>query len=139
MSPDDRRDCAAQILWCGLALGPARLDQRLQVHPCSVRQHRSSSHQEEQNVRNHNRFKREQALGWRGVFITRLRWLPRKPVHISGASMRKLVQHISTALGLSVVLFNRKREPSPTRDMELRAAARRERQKDEARLRHYAE
>src|SRR4051812_2008450 len=62
MSPDDRRDCAAQILWCGLALGPARLDQRLQVHPCSVRQHRSSSHQEEQNVRNHNRFKREQAL-----------------------------------------------------------------------------
>src|SRR4051812_17783456 len=62
MSPDDRRDCAAQILWCGLALGPAGLDQRLQFHPCSVRQHRSSSHQEEQNVRNHNRFKREQAL-----------------------------------------------------------------------------
>src|SRR3954451_22974796 len=34
MPPDDRRERAAQILWCGLALGPARLDQRLQVHPC---------------------------------------------------------------------------------------------------------
>src|SRR5215212_5693094 len=42
MPPDDRQERAAQILWCGLALGPARLDQRLQVHPCSVRQHRSS-------------------------------------------------------------------------------------------------
>jgi len=62
MPPNDRRDCAAQILWCGLALGPARLDQRLQAHPCSVRQHRSSSHQEEQNARHHNQFKREQAL-----------------------------------------------------------------------------
>src|SRR5215218_8679860 len=62
MPPNDRRDCAAQILWCGLALGPARLNQRLQAHPCSVRQHRSSSHWEEQNARNHNRFKREQAL-----------------------------------------------------------------------------
>src|SRR3954467_616968 len=41
---------------------PRAPDQRLQPHPCSVRQHRSSSHQEEQNVRNHNRFKREQAL-----------------------------------------------------------------------------
>src|SRR3954453_12743416 len=65
MPPDDRRECAAQILWCGLALGPARLKQRLQVHPCSVRQHRASSHQEEQNARNHNQFKREQALGRR--------------------------------------------------------------------------
>src|SRR5215216_3921059 len=63
MPPNDRRDCAAQILWCGLALGPARLNQRLQLHPCPVRQHRSSSHWEEQNARNHNRFKREQALG----------------------------------------------------------------------------
>src|SRR5215217_2981759 len=62
MPPNDRRDCAAQILWCGLALGPARLNQRLQAHPCSVRQHRSSSHWEEQNARNHNRFKLEQAL-----------------------------------------------------------------------------
>src|SRR4051812_14674176 len=39
MPPDDRRERAAQILWCGLALGPTRLDQRLQAHPCSVRQH----------------------------------------------------------------------------------------------------
>src|SRR3954471_11766703 len=62
MPPDDRRNRAPQILWCGLALGPARLNQRLQVHPCSVRQHRSSSYQEEQNARHHNRFKREQAL-----------------------------------------------------------------------------
>jgi uncharacterized membrane protein len=62
MPPNDRRDCAAQILGCGLALGPARLKQRLQVHPCSVRQHRSSSHQEEQNARNQNQFKLEQTL-----------------------------------------------------------------------------
>src|SRR4051812_5516645 len=40
MPPDDRRDCTTEILGRGLALGPARLDQRLQVHPCSVRQHR---------------------------------------------------------------------------------------------------
>src|SRR3954464_2908797 len=62
MPPKDRRECATEILGRGLALGPARLNQRLQVHPCSVRQHRSSSHQEEQNARHHNRFKREQAL-----------------------------------------------------------------------------
>src|SRR3954471_23878492 len=62
MPPDEGRERAAQILWCGLALGPARLDQRLQVPPCSVRQHRSSSHQEEQNARHQNQFKREQAL-----------------------------------------------------------------------------
>src|SRR3954469_10173227 len=37
MPPDDRRDCTTEILGRGLALGPARLDQRLQVHPCSVR------------------------------------------------------------------------------------------------------
>src|SRR3954451_18067653 len=62
MPPEDGRNRAAQIPGRGLALGPARLDQWLQVHPCSVRQHRSSSHQEEQNARNHNRFKRERAL-----------------------------------------------------------------------------
>src|SRR3954471_12679677 len=62
MPPKDRRECATEILGRGLALGPARLNQRFQVHPCSVRQHRSSSHQEEQNARHHNRFKREQAL-----------------------------------------------------------------------------
>src|SRR5215218_3877473 len=76
MPPNDRRDCAAQILWCGLALGPARLNQRLQAHPCSVRQHRSSSHWEEQNARNHNRFKLEQALGIAKLSpIHRQRWL----------------------------------------------------------------
>src|SRR5215213_4071450 len=69
MPPDDRRERAAQILWCGLARGPARLDQRLQVHPCSVRQHRSSSHWEEQNARHHNRFKREQALASKASLI----------------------------------------------------------------------
>src|SRR4051812_8638431 len=33
--PDDRRERAPQVLGRGLALGPARLNQRLQVHPCS--------------------------------------------------------------------------------------------------------
>ena len=33
MSPDDRRDGAPQILRRGLALGPARLDQRLLLRP----------------------------------------------------------------------------------------------------------
>src|SRR5215210_1698428 len=74
MSPDNGRNRAPQILGRGLALGAACLDQRLQVHPCSVRQHRSSSHQEEQNARNHNRFKREQALAppeWRARYDRR--------------------------------------------------------------------
>src|SRR3712207_2125779 len=62
MPPEDGRNRAPQILGRGLALGAARLNQRLQAHPCSVRQHRSSSHQEEQNARHHSRFKREQAL-----------------------------------------------------------------------------
>src|SRR5215213_4904881 len=69
MPPNDRRDCAAQILWCGRALGPARLNQRLQVRPCSVRQHRSSSHQEEQNARNQNQFKLEQTLALQLRFV----------------------------------------------------------------------
>src|SRR3954453_8428325 len=62
MPPADRRERAAQILWCGLALGPARLDQRLQVPPCSVRQHRSSSPGKEQNAIPVRRFKVEQTL-----------------------------------------------------------------------------
>src|SRR5215217_2614037 len=37
MPPNDRRECAAQILGRGLALGPARLDQGLQSHPLRVR------------------------------------------------------------------------------------------------------
>src|SRR4051812_25344192 len=40
MPPEDGRDRATQILWWGLALGPARFDQRLQPHPVRVRQHR---------------------------------------------------------------------------------------------------
>src|SRR4051794_26564332 len=40
MPPDNGRNRAPQILGRGLALGAACLDQRLQVHPCSVRQHR---------------------------------------------------------------------------------------------------
>src|SRR4051794_32738403 len=62
MPPDDRRDGATHILWCGLALGPARLNQRLQSYPLRVREHRPLLIQEEQNARNHNRFKLEQAL-----------------------------------------------------------------------------
>src|SRR4051812_8046382 len=50
MPPDNGRNRAPQILGRGLALGPTRLKQRLQAHPRSVRQHRSSSHQEEQNA-----------------------------------------------------------------------------------------
>src|SRR5215207_8137184 len=38
MPPDNGRKRAPQILGRGLALGPARLNQRLQVHPGSVRQ-----------------------------------------------------------------------------------------------------
>src|SRR3712207_2551528 len=40
MPPEDGRDCPTQILWWGLALGPARLDQRLQSHPVRIRHHR---------------------------------------------------------------------------------------------------
>src|SRR5215208_2763891 len=40
MPPDNGRNRAPQILGRGLALGPARLDQRLQLHPVRVRQHR---------------------------------------------------------------------------------------------------
>src|SRR5215210_7551967 len=43
MPPEDGRNRAAQILWCGLAPGPARLDQRLQVHPLRIHEHCSSS------------------------------------------------------------------------------------------------
>src|SRR5215207_7153411 len=62
MPPEDGRERAPQILGRGLALGPARLDQRLQSHPCSVRQHRSSSPGKEQNAIPVKRFKVEQAL-----------------------------------------------------------------------------
>src|SRR3954453_22860291 len=37
MPPEDGRDCTTEVLRRGLALGPARLEQRLQVHPCPVR------------------------------------------------------------------------------------------------------
>src|SRR3954451_12618926 len=40
MPPEDDRDCTTEILGRGLALGPARLDQRLQPHPVRIRQHR---------------------------------------------------------------------------------------------------
>src|SRR3954467_1267218 len=40
MPPEEGRERTTEILGRGLALGPARLDQRLQVPPCSVRQHR---------------------------------------------------------------------------------------------------
>src|SRR4051794_36107455 len=43
MSPDNGRNRAPQILWRGLALGPARLDQRLQAHPLRAHEHGSSS------------------------------------------------------------------------------------------------
>ena len=45
--------------------------------------------------------------------------------------MRKLVRHITAALRLPALL-GAKREPSPTRERELRAAARRERQRRES-------
>src|SRR5215210_4764952 len=43
MPPENGRNRAPQILGRGLALGPARLNQRLQPPPLCVRQHRSSS------------------------------------------------------------------------------------------------
>src|SRR4051794_9503366 len=43
MPPDDGRERATEILRRGLALGPARLDQRLQPHPLCIRQHGPSS------------------------------------------------------------------------------------------------
>src|SRR5215207_9990641 len=50
MSPKDSCERAPQILRRGLALGSALLDQRLQPPPLCVRQHRSSSPQEEQTA-----------------------------------------------------------------------------------------
>src|SRR4051794_15667816 len=43
MPPDNGRNRAPQILGRGLALGAARLDQRLQAHPLRVHEHGSSS------------------------------------------------------------------------------------------------
>src|SRR3954451_6295359 len=43
MPPDDGRDCTTEVLGRGLALGPARLNQRLQPHPLCIRQHGPSS------------------------------------------------------------------------------------------------
>src|SRR3954471_16104891 len=43
MPPDDGRERATEILGRGLALGAARLDQRLQPHPLCIRQHGPSS------------------------------------------------------------------------------------------------
>ena len=48
--------------------------------------------------------------------------------------MRRLIQRLATAWRSSHELFSPKREPSPTREMELRAAARREQQRRENRL-----
>src|SRR6185369_12816788 len=62
MPPEDGRERAPQILGWGLALGPARLDQRLQPPPLCVRQHHSSSPGKEQNAIPVRRFKVEQAL-----------------------------------------------------------------------------
>ena len=62
MSPKDGGEGAPQIPRWGLALGSARLDQRLQAHPVRVREHCSSSFQRRQNARHHKRFKLEHAL-----------------------------------------------------------------------------
>ena len=62
MPPDDRRKRAAQILGRGPALGPARLKQRLQAHPLLRPPASLLFPSGEQNARNQNRFKREQAL-----------------------------------------------------------------------------
>src|SRR4051812_24539258 len=62
MPPDEGRERATEILGRGLALGPARLDQRLQPPPLCVRQHRSSSPGKEQNAIPGRRFKVEQTL-----------------------------------------------------------------------------
>src|SRR3954471_5883515 len=57
MPPENGRDREPQVLWRGLALGPARLDEWLKLGPLRVRQHRSSSPQKEQNARNPTQFK----------------------------------------------------------------------------------
>src|SRR4051794_39406140 len=57
MPPENGRDREPQVLWRGLALGPARLDEWLKLGPLRVRQHRSSSPQKEQNARKPNQFK----------------------------------------------------------------------------------
>src|SRR3954462_2856679 len=57
MPPENGRDREPQVLWRGLALGPARLDEWLKLGPLRVRQHRSSSPQKEQNARKTNQFK----------------------------------------------------------------------------------
>src|SRR5215207_1170586 len=57
MPPEDSCERAPQILRRGLALGAALLDQRLQPPPLCVRQHRSSSPQEEQTASKPNQFK----------------------------------------------------------------------------------
>src|SRR5215217_3349453 len=72
MPPEDGRDCTTQILGRGLALGPARLDQRLQSHPVRVHEHRLLLIQKGQNAIPVRRFKVEQAL----VFCARSLYLP---------------------------------------------------------------